>query len=227
MRSLGQPTNDLLISRVLRSVAQWLEHLMSFWKVVGSIPSWNSEFFSESFSPHTTFYLILFVYIYKYSTFQTKLNIKNLEPFFSVVLFVCKLYVSLLLFFIVQGSSTDLPRTQELSTIAPSPGQLPLETSTTSNSRSPVPKHTATLDPEPQDTSSSSVVEWASPVNVLPDPIQMPIILRSRAPRESPSSIVLESPQAHLLQTGVIIFLTEMGTKNVLTDQHAKNKAVL
>lgn len=29
----------------------------------------------------------------------------------------------------------------------------------------------------------------------------MPIILRSRAPRESPSSIVLESPQAHLLQT--------------------------
>lgn len=145
-----------------------------------------------------------------------------MEPFFSVVLFVCKLYVSLLLFFIVQGSSTDLPRTQELSTIAPSPGQLPLETSTTSNSRSPVPKHTAALDPEPQDTSSSSVVEWASPVNVLPDPIQMPIILRSRAPRESPSSIVLESPQAHLLQTGVIIFLTEMGTKNVLTDQHAK-----
>ena len=50
----------------------------------------------------------------------------------------------------------------------------------------------------------------------------MPIIHRSRAPRESPSSIVLESPQAHLLQTGVIIFLTEMGTKNVLTDQHAK-----
>ena len=122
----------------------------------------------------------------------------------------------------VQKSSTDFPRTQELSTIAPSPGQLPLETSTTSNSRSPVPKHTAALDPEPQDTSSSSVVEWASPVNVLPDPIQMPIILRSRAPRESPSSIVLESPQAHLLQTGVIIFLTEMGTKNVLTDQHAK-----
>ena len=75
---------------------------------------------------------------------------------------------------------------------------------------------------EPQDTSSSSVVEWASPVNVLPDPIQMPIIHRSRAPRESPSSIVLESPQAHLLQTGVIIFLTEMGTKTVLTDQHAK-----
>ena len=128
----------------------------------------------------------------------------------------------LLLFFFVQGSSTDLPRTQELSTIAPGPVQLPLETSTTSNSRSTVPKHTAALDPEPQDTSSSSVVEWASPVNVLPDPIQMPIIHRSRAPRESPSSIVLESPQAHLLQTGVIIFLTEMGTKNVLTDQHAK-----
>ena len=128
----------------------------------------------------------------------------------------------LLLFFFVQGSSTDLPRTQELSTIASSPVQLPLETSTTSNSRSTVPKHTAALDPEPQDTSSSSVVEWASPINVLPDPIQMPIIHRSRAPRESPSSIVLESPQAHLLQTGVIIFLTEMGTKNVLTDQHAK-----
>ena len=124
--------------------------------------------------------------------------------------------------FFVQGSSTDLPRTQELSTIAPSPVQLPLETSTTSNSRSTIPKHTAALDPEPQDTSSSSVVEWASPVNVLPDPIQMPIILRSRAPRESPSSIVLESPQAHLLQTGVIMFFTEMGTKNVLTDQHAK-----
>ena len=125
--------------------------------------------------------------------------------------------------FFVQGSSTDLPRTQELSTIiAPSPVQLPLETSTTSNSRSTVPKHTAALDPEPQDTSSSSVVEWASPVNVLPDPIQMPIIHRSRAPRESPSSIVLESPQAHLLQTGVIMFFTEMGTKNVLTDQHAK-----
>ena len=115
--------------------------------------------------------------------------------------------------FFVQGSSTDLPRTQELSTIAPSPVQLPLETSTTLNSRSTVPKHTAALDPEPQDTSSSSVVEWASPVNVLPDPIQMPIILRSRAPRESPSSIVLESPQAHLLQTGEIMFLTEMGTK--------------
>ena len=130
----------------------------------------------------------------------------------------------LLLLFFVQGSSTDLPRTQELSTIAPSLVKLPLETSATSNSRSPVLKHTAALDPEPQDTSSSSVVEWASPVlkNVLPDPIQMPIILRSRAPRESPSSIVLESPQAHLLQTGVIMFLTEMGTKNVLTDQHAK-----
>ena len=123
----------------------------------------------------------------------------------------------LLLF--VQGSSTDLLRTQELSTIAPSPVQLPLETSTTSNSRSPVPKHRAALDPEPQDTSSSSVVEWASPVNVLPDPIQMPIILMSRAPRESPSSIVLESPQAHLLQTGVIMFLTEMGTKKVLCNE--------
>ena len=123
--------------------------------------------------------------------------------------------------FFVQESSTDLPRTQELSTIAPSPVQLPLETSTTSNSRSPVLKHTAVLssnaalDPEPQDTSSS-------PVNVLPDPIQMPIIRRSRAPRESPSSIVLESPQAHLLQTGVIMFLTEKGTKNLLPDQLAK-----
>ena len=145
-----------------------------------------------------------------------------MEPFFSVVLFVKLTLCVVVVFFIVQGSSTDLPRTQELSAIAPSPGQLPLETSTTSNSRSPVPKHTAALDPEPQDTSSSSVVEWASPVNILPDPIQMPIILRSRAPRESPSSIVLESPQAHLLQTGVIMFLTEMGTKNVLTDQHAK-----
>ena len=114
----------------------------------------------------------------------------------------------------VQKSSTDFPRTQELSTIAPSPVQLPLETSTTSNSRSTLQKHTAALDPEPQDTSSSSVVEWTSPVNVLPDPIQMPIIRRSRAPCESPSSfIVLESPQAHLLQTGVIMFLTEMGTK--------------
>ena len=119
----------------------------------------------------------------------------------------------------VQKSSTDFPRTQELFTIAPSPLHLPLETSSTSNSRSPVPKRTAVLssnaalDPEPQDTSSSHVVEWASPVNVLPDPIQMPIILRSRAPHESPSSIVLESPQAHLLQTGVSMFLTEMGTK--------------
>ena len=119
----------------------------------------------------------------------------------------------------VQKSSTDFPRTQELFTIAPSPVHLPLETSSTSNSRSPVPKRTAVLssnaalDPEPQDTSSSHVVEWASPVNVLPDPIQMPIILRSRAPHESPSSIVLESPQAHLLQTGVSMFLTEMGTK--------------
>ena len=108
---------------------------------------------------------------------------------------------------------------QELSTIAPSPVQLPLEMSSTSNSRSPVLKRTAVLssnaalDPEPQDASSCHVVEWASPVNVLPDPIQMPIILRSRVPRESPSSIVLESPQAHLLQTGVIMFLTEMGTK--------------
>ena len=74
----------------------------------------------------------------------------------------------------------------------------------------------AALDPEPQDTSSSHIVEWASPVNVLPDPIQMPTIRRSRAPQESPSSIVLESPQAHLLQTGVIVFLTEMGTKKVL-----------
>ena len=87
MRSLCQPTNDLLITRVLRLVAQWLEHLTSVWKVVGSIPIWNLEFFSEFFSPHISFYLIfLSTYI---NTFQTKLNIKNLEHFFSVVLFVC------------------------------------------------------------------------------------------------------------------------------------------
>ena len=66
--------------RVLRLGAQGLEHLTSVWKVVGSIPIWNSEFFSEFFSPHILFYII--------NTFQTKLNIKNLEPFFSVVLFV-------------------------------------------------------------------------------------------------------------------------------------------
>lgn len=130
--------------------------------------------------------------------------------------------------FFIQESSTDLPRTQELSTIASSPVQLPLEAPTTSNSMSLVLKHTAVLssnaalDPEPQDTSSSPVVEWASPGNVFPYPIQMPIIRRSRAPKESPSSIVLESPQAHLLETGVSMFLTEMGTKNVLPDQHVE-----
>ena len=73
--------------RVLRLVAQGLEHLTSVWKVVGSIPIWNSEFFSELFSPRTSFDLIfLSTYL---NTFQTKLNIKNLELFFSVVLFVC------------------------------------------------------------------------------------------------------------------------------------------
>ena len=150
---------------------------------------------------------------------------KTSKPLFFVCLLT--LYIVVVVFF-VQESSTDLPRTQELSTIAPSPVQLPLETATTSNSRSSVLKHTAVLssnaalDPQPQDTSSSPVVERASPVNGLPDPIHMPIIRRSRAPHESPSSIVLESPQAHLLQTGVSMFLTEMGTKEVLPDQHAK-----
>ena len=26
-------------------VAQWLEHLIGVWKVIGSIPAWNSGFF--------------------------------------------------------------------------------------------------------------------------------------------------------------------------------------
>ena len=30
----------------------WLEHLTSAQEVVGSIPIWNSEFFSLFFSPH-------------------------------------------------------------------------------------------------------------------------------------------------------------------------------
>ena len=87
MRLFSQFTNKQC-SFLEFSVAHYilLEHLTSVWKVVGSIPIWNSEFSSEFFSPHISFYLIfLSTYI---NTFQTKLNIKNLEPFFSVVLFV-------------------------------------------------------------------------------------------------------------------------------------------
>ena len=57
MRWLCQPTNDLITIEF--SVAQWLEHLSSVWKVVGQIPIWCSEFFSCSslYSYHSSYWL--------------------------------------------------------------------------------------------------------------------------------------------------------------------------
>ena len=66
MRWLCQPTIDLLTTEFTKefSVAQWLEHPTSVRKLVGSIPIWNSEFFSVFFSPHTSFHLLLLLFVY-------------------------------------------------------------------------------------------------------------------------------------------------------------------
>ena len=43
------------------SVAQCLEHPTSVWKIMGSIPIWNSEFFPVFFSPHISFHLLTII----------------------------------------------------------------------------------------------------------------------------------------------------------------------
>ena len=114
--------------------------------------------------------------------------------------------------FISQESSTDHPRTQDLSPIPPTPDQLPTDSSIASKTRYSVLKpamismSNASHLVEPQGTSSSPCVE-ASPEGVLPDPIHLPTVTHLRTPEESPSSIVLESPPAEL-QTGLGVFLT-------------------
>ena len=40
------------------AVALWLEHSGSVWKVVGSIPIWNSEFFLSSLSTQIILFII-------------------------------------------------------------------------------------------------------------------------------------------------------------------------
>lgn len=102
-----------------------------------------------------------------------------------------------------QESSTDHPRTQDLSPIPPTPDQLPTDSSIASKTRYSVLKpamismSNASHLVEPQGTSSSPCIK-ASPEGVLPDPIHLPTVTHLRTPEESPSSIVLESPPAEL-----------------------------
>ena len=47
-------------NQMLRSISPFslFSLPLSFFYVVGSVPLWNSEFFSEFFSPHIAFYLL-------------------------------------------------------------------------------------------------------------------------------------------------------------------------
>lgn len=111
-------------------------------------------------------------------------------------------------FFHVQESTSDLLRTQELSTIPPTPAHLPADTSITSTSASPVldpatvesMSNTPDLLVMPQDSSPHVVALF--PKGVESDAVQLSVVTCSRSPDESPSSIVLESPQAQV-QTGL------------------------
>ena len=51
---------DCFVSSLEFSVAQWLDYLARVWKAVGSFPIWNSDSFSEFFSPHIFFLFIYF-----------------------------------------------------------------------------------------------------------------------------------------------------------------------
>ena len=50
---------DCFVSSLEFSVAEWLDYLAKVWKAVGSFPIWNSDSFSEFFSPHIFFYLFI------------------------------------------------------------------------------------------------------------------------------------------------------------------------
>jgi len=95
-----------------------------------------------------------------------------------------------------QESLNDVPRTQhELSTVPPTPDELPADTSIASNPTSPVVEaasNTADHLILPQD---SSPPDDGSPEHVS-DPVQLSIVTRSRSSEWSPDSIVLDSLQA-------------------------------
>jgi len=121
--------------------------------------------------------------------------------------------------FILQESLNDVPRTQhELSTVPPTPDELPTDTSIASNPTSPVVEaasNTADHLILPQD---SSPPDDGSPEHVS-DPVQLSIVTRSRSSEWSPDSIVLDSLQAQQ-QTGLGVVFNIFNSLNPSTNIH-------